>query len=282
VASTNWSQSVTLSLGTNTFTVIAIDASANLNTATQTVHAVLLPNHPPQITAGLSVTNALVNIGNTSVVVAGETNTFSVSATDVDGNLLDYQWVFGDGNNANTLIGTVGHVYTNDCGPYNASVMVSDGQVSTNSGRTVIVACQMQITKMQVKLSFSKPNADSCSLTANIVLPNGFTTAGKSMTLDIGGAQSSFTLDAKGKGVNAQGSCGFKFNKKTGGWTISVKLAKTNLQDAWEDDGLANTTLPKTGTSVTLTVAVLVDDEAFAADRTLLYKTTAGKSGSAK
>jgi PKD repeat protein len=281
-AGTNWSQSVTLSLGTNTFAVIAIDASPKLNAATQTVHAVLLPNHPPQITAGLSVTNALLNVGNTSVVVANDTNMFAVSATDVDGNLLNYQWDFGDGRNGNSLVAIVGHVYTNDCGPYNASVTVSDGQVSTNSGRTVIVACQMQITKMQVKLSFSKPNADSCSLTANIVLPNGFTTAGKSVTLNISGAQSSFTLDAKGKGVNAQGSCGFKFNKKTGGWTISVKLGKTNLQDAWADDGLANTTLPKTGTSVTLTVAVLVDDEAFAADRTLLYRTAAGKSGSAK
>jgi PKD repeat protein len=284
VISTNWSQSVTLSEGTNTFTVIATDASINLNTTTQTVHAVLLVNHPPQITAELVVTNALINNGTMSVVVAGDTNIFSVSATDADGNALNYEWAFGDGHGGNSSVSIVGHVYTNECGPYNASVTVSDGELSTNSTRTVVVACEMQITKMQAKLSFSKSNADSCSFTANIALPGGFNLASKTVTVSMGGAQSSFTLDAKGKGKgkNALGTCSFKYNKKTSNWTISVKLGKTNLQDEWADDGFVNATVAKPGTSVVLTTAVLIDNEAFAADKTLLYTATAGKSGSAR
>jgi PKD repeat protein len=284
VAGTNWSRSVTLSEGTNTFTVIATDASVSLNTATQTVHAVLMVNHPPQITAELVVTNALINNGTTSVVVAGDTNIFLVSATEPDGNSLNYQWAFGDGHGGNSSVHIVGHVYTNDCGPYNASVTVSDSELSTNSTRTVVVACDMQITKMQTKLSFSKSNADSCSFTASIGLPTGFNLAGKAVTVSIGGAQSSFTLDAKGKGkgVNAQGSCAFKFNKKTSDWTISVKFGKTNLLEYLAGAGLVNATVAKPGTNVVLTTAVLIDNEAFATDKTLVYTATAGKSGSAR
>ncbi len=284
VVGTNWSRSVTLSEGTNTFIVIATDASIDLNTTTQTVHAVLMVNHPPRITAELVVTNALINSGATSVVVAGDTNIFSVSADDTDGNALNYEWVFGDGHGGNSSVFIVGHVYTNDCGPYNASVTVSDGELSTNSTRTVVVACEMQIPKMQAKLSFSKSNADSCGFTANIALPAEFNLASKTLAVSIGGAQSSFTLDAKGKGKgkNALGTCSFKFNKKTSDWTIRVKLSKTNLQEYWADDGFVNATVAKPGTNVVLTTAVLIDNEAFAADKTLLYTATLGKSGSAK
>ena len=286
LAATNWSRSVTLSPGTNTITVIAMDNSANLNAATQVVHAVLnsvIPtNHPPQITTGASVTNALLQIGSIAVVMADETNTFTVSATDADNDTLDYQWVFGDGVNTNTAIGTVDHVSTNECGPYNASVTVSDGQASTNSELTVVVACQMQIGKMQVKLNFRKPSADSCSLAANIVLPNGFAPAGKPVTLNIGGAQTSFTLDAKGRGVNVQGTCKLSFNKKANDWTMKVTLSKTSLQAEWADEGLVNADVPKRGTPVTFTVIVLVDNEGFAADKSLMYTAKAGKSGNAK
>jgi PKD repeat protein len=284
VVSTNWSKSVTLSSGTNTLTVIATDASANLNTATQIVHAVFAPptNNIPQIVAGLSVTNSLLQTGTVAVVVADETNTLTVAATDADGDILDYQWIFGDGQSTNTLLGVVAHVYTNACGPYNASVTVSDGQASTNSDLTVSLACQLQITKLQAKVNFKKSDADSCNLIADIVLPDGFDPTGKSLTVNIGGAQSSFILDTKNKGRNAQGQCSLKFNRKTSDWTVKVSLNKTSLQAAWLDEGLADTTTSKTGTEVTMTVVVLVGNESFIADKTLLYKAKEGKSGTAK
>jgi PKD repeat protein len=285
VVSTNWSKSVTLSSGTNTLTVIATDASANLNTATQIVHAVFVPptNNIPQIITGLSVTNALLQTGTVAVVVADETNTFTVAATDADNDVLDYQWVFGDGQSTNTLLGVVAHVYTNDCGPYAASVTVNDGQATTNSDLTVAVACQMQITKARADLNFRKPDADSCSLTANIELPQGFTVPGKSLTVDLGGAEVSFTFDSKGHQVkNLQGTCSLKFNKKTNDWTVTAKLKKGSWQSRWSEAGLGTGDVPRPGTPVTLTVIVLVDTEAFVADRTLLYTAKAGKSGTAK
>ncbi len=286
LAATNWSQSVPLSLGTNTITVIATDASANHNSATQVVHAVrssgLVPtNHPPQITVGLSVTNALLQVGTNAVVFANETNTFAVTATDADP--LTYQWVFGDNANTNTTIGIVNHVYTNNyCGPYNARVTVSDGQASTNSDLTVVVPCQMQITHMQIKLNFKEVSADSCSFNAIIDPLPGFIPAGKLVTLDIGGEQSSFTLNARNRGVNTQGSCSFSLlDRKSGNWFIHVNLAKASLQgQAWTDAGLTNA--PASKNPVPLTVVVLVGNEAFAADKTLLYTAKAGQSGTAK
>ena len=268
-----------------TFSVsLTVRGPLGSNTLTRSSYITVTTNHPPQITSGLTVTNAVLLVGTNAVVVAGETNTFLVTATDADSDPLTYQWVFGDGASTNTAIDTVDHVATNVCGPYHASVTVSDGQNSTNSQLTVVVACQMQITKMQAKLNFKKSDADACSLTAtNLDLPTGFTLAGKSVTLGIGGAQVSFTFDSKGHQVkNTQGTCKLSFDKKTSTWTMKANLKKTDFQSAWVDEGLVNADVPKPGTTVTLAVVVLVDNEAFMADKSLLYTAKAGNSGAAK
>ncbi len=288
VAGTNWSAAFTLNSGTNTITVIATDDSANMNTATQVVHAVLnamIPtNHPPQITAGLSVTNALLQVGSTAVVLVGEPIVFSVSATDVDGDSLEYQWVFGDGDRTNTTIGTVEHVYTNECGPYSASVTVSDGQASTNSDLTVAVACQMRITKLQVNLDFTKTNSDSCTLEGVFELPADYSFAGKTATLDVGGAEVSFTLPSKGGSAhNGQSTFSERtFNEENGLWTVKATLKKGSWQDAWAGQGLVNATIPSPGVFVQLQVILLIDNEAFVADQLLNYTAKAGKSGTAR
>ena len=289
VLGTNWSAAFTLVSGTNTITVIATDNSANMNTATQVVHAILNPvvtptNHPPQITAGLSVTNALLQIGTNAVVVADETNTFTVSATDADHDTLNYQWVFGDGASSNTAIGTVEHVYTNDCGPYHASVTVSDGHALTNSDLTVVVACQMQITKLQLNLNFAKTNADSCTVKGRFELPASYSFTNKLATLDIGGAEVSFTLPKKGSGHN--GSRTFSkptYNKKTGLWTFSATLKKGFWQTPWAEFSMINSNIPRPGVSVTnFPVILVLDTEAFMGTTNLNYTAKQGKSGTAK
>ena len=69
---------------------------------------------------------------------------------------------------------------------------------------------------------------------------------------------------------------------KTNDWTVTVKLKGGSWQIPWATAGLVNADVPKPGTSVTLTVAVLVGNEAFVADNTLLYTAKAGKPGTAK
>ena len=280
LSGTNWSEAVTLSLGTNIITVIATDNSANHNTATQMVHAVF---STVMITSGPAVTNALLQVGNVAAVVAGETNVFAVSAVDPEGVALSYQWSFGDGtSNGWSTLGTALHAYTTNCGPYTASVTISDGQATTSSNLNVAVACQLTITKLHLKLNFAKPNADSVSLSGTLDLGTNFNVTAKLVTLDIGGVPLAFTLNAKGRGANAVGSCQLAYSKKAKLWTLRANLAKGSWQTAWATSGLENTTVPKPGISVMLTVIAVIDTEAFAGERTMLYAATLNKSGSAK
>jgi len=372
LSGTNWSKAITLSLGTNIITVIATDNSANHNTDTQVVHAVLSPvsvaapvagfgasptngvaplqvnftdsstgtitsrswnfgdggtsmavdpshtytnagtfsvslsvvgpggtntltsanlitvtvspvNLPPVITYGPAITNSLLQVGNVAVVVTGETNVFAVIAFDPEGRTLSNQWLFGDGTSSGwSTLGTVLHAYTTNCGPYTARVTVSDEQATTSSNLNVAVACQLTITKLQVKLNFAKPNADSVGLSGTLDVGTNFNVTAKLVTLDIGGAQLAFTLNAKGRGANAFGSCKLAYNKKTKLWTLSAQLAKGFWQTAWATSGLENSTVSKPGVSVTVTVIVIIDTEAFAGERTMLYTATLNKYGSAK
>jgi hypothetical protein len=288
--STNWLAAFTLhSVGTNTIIVIATDNSAYMNTATQIVHAVLLEpstNPPPVIVTAPVVTNALLQLTNVAVVAQGDTNVFMVGAVDPGGYPLSYQWTFGDGTNSDWLTTNIAsHVYTTNCGPYTAGVIVSDGHAIARSNLTVIIACQLTVTKMQVKLNFAKQNADSASLTAILDLDAGFNLTNKVVRLDIGGTTNvTFALDAKGKGrgVSSFGSCKLAYNKKMKQWTLRAKLAKGSWQASWATYGLENKNVPKPGVWVAMPVVVLIGSEAFADERPMLYTAILNKSGSAK
>jgi PKD repeat protein len=288
-AGTNWTEPFTLSMGTNTITVIATDASANMNTATQVVHAVLnmtaATSHPPQITAGLWVTNALLQAGSTAVVLVDETNVFAVSATDEDGDSLQYQWTFGDGDSANTTTGTVEHVYTNECGPYGANVTVSDGQASTNSDLVVAVACQMQITKLQIRLDFAKTNSDSCTVQGMFELPASYSFSNKLATLDVGGAEVFFTLPSKAGTAHSGQSTFAKptYKKQTGQWEFSATLKDGFWQGDWADYGMIDSNIPNPGVLVTnFPVIFVIDTEAFVEMTNLHYTAKSGRTGAAK
>ena len=187
---------------------------------------------------------------------------FTVGIYDPDNNPLYCLWDFGDGVPGTNTDCDPCHVFTN-CGQYAVSVVVSDGLASTNATSLVTVACQMAITKMQVKLNFAKLNADSASLSAILDLDAGFSVTNKPViTLDISGAQVPFTLDAKGRGVSPFGSCKLTYNKKTRRWTLTAKLAKGTWRTPWGAHGLVNKTIPKPGVWVTMPVVVVIGDDA--------------------
>jgi uncharacterized repeat protein (TIGR02543 family) len=139
------------------------------------------------------------------------------------------------------------------------------------------------ITKLQAKLNFAKPNADSCSLSAILDLGAGYNLTNKAVTVDIGGTTNvTVMLDAKwkGKGANSFGSCKLAYNKKLVSWVLSVKLAKGSWQTPWAAHGLENKTVR--GAWVTMPVVVVIGDDAFADERPMLYTATKDKSGTAK
>jgi hypothetical protein len=238
---------------------------------------------PPAITAGPTVTNALVQLGNQAVVVAGETNAFTVTAVDPGGNPLSYQWSFGDGaTSAVTPLATALHAYGGNCGPHTASVTVSNGYAAVSSNLTVAVACELTINRLQLQPNFQKPNLDNWTLTAILALGAGFMPLGQALMLDVGDALVSFTLDQKGRGVNGANTVRLSFVRQTGLWTLTATLSKGAWHDQWAAFGLTNATINAPGIPVTVPVVVLVGDDAFVTDCALRYTATLGKTGWAR
>ncbi len=229
------------------------------------------------------MTNALLQIGNHAVVVVDETNFFLVTATDPQGLPLGYQWQFGDGaTNAPSPQGTALHAYGTNCGPFVASVMVSNAYASVTTNLAVAVACEMPVTKLQLKPNFAKPSSDGATLTATPDLGEGFKPLGQVLVLDMGNAQVQFTLNKNGFGVSTPDTARLKFNKHTGKWTLKVRLREGDWHTAWASYGLIDATIQSPGSPVTMPVVVSVGDLGFAVERSLNYTATTHKAGLAK
>jgi subtilase family serine protease len=151
---------------------------------------------------------------------------------------------------------------------------------------TGVAVAELTITNMRVKLNFAKLSADKARLSAaNLDLGAGYNLTNKVVTLDIGGAIVSFTLDAKGKGrgVNSHGHCRLAYKRKTGKWTLAARLVKGSWRTQWSAYGLVNADVPKTPTTtVTMPVVAMIDGEAFSAERSMSYTAKAGRSGTAQ
>jgi len=235
------------------------------------------------------VENPLLQLDTPAVVVGGEPALFDVAA---EGNALQYQWSFGDGGTSPwTNLSAATHTYAiTNCGPHTATVSVTDGQRSASNNLAVIVACDLAITKLQIGLNFAKLNADSISLTAKLDLP-GVTKVsqitGFPVVVNVGDVQVPFTLNKSGRGVSPNGSCGLVYTKPTkklpaGSWTATISLSKGSWSEPLAAYDMLDATTAKSGWGVTVPVAILVGNEAFATEKPLNYIATAGKSGTAK
>ena len=244
----------------------------------------------PAILTPPVITNALLVISNQFVIVVGETNVFNVSAADpVDNSLLRYRWNFGDGQTSAWSAAAVAtHVYsTNGCGPYTASVTVSNTQAAISSNLNVSAACQLTITKLLLGVSFIKTNADSGTLIAKLNLPgvtNLIQLTGATILVDIGNAQVPFTLDNKGRSGSVPRTCRLAYTKptktKAGYWTATIALSKGSWSGPWGAYGL-NSAAHKNDL-VIVPVVVVVGTEAFAIEKSLHYTTVPNKTGTAK
>jgi hypothetical protein len=238
-------------------------------------------NHPPVIT-GLSVSNAWLQAGSVVVAEADLPVYFTATATDVDGNLLSYLWTFCDGaTNGQAAV----HAW-DQCDPCPVSLAVSDGPATTMTNLTLAGHCDLNVTnkgaKAQAKLSFAKPDGDSFALAVLADLGAEFNPAGQPVTVNFGGAELTFVLDDKGKGVNYPNSCSLKFSSTTGLWAFKVKTKSGDWQTAWAEYEMTNETVAKPGRAVSVPVVVVIGTKAFTADISMLYTATAGKSGQAK
>ena len=274
--------------GTLTYNGLTIgatpDSALNYAIDTSTPGTVNLVVTEPEI-PGLTVTNAVLQVGNVAVVVAGDTNVFSVDTSDLASDPLNYQWSFGDDvTNDWSSFSTTEHAYGTNCGPYNVSVTISNDDVLVDRSFTTVVACQLNLTRVRPRVNFAKANLDRCIVLGTFDLPRDYSFANKPTTLDVGGAEVSFTLNKNGVGVN--GLSRFSkptYNKKTGLWRLHVTLKKGSWQTNWADYSMINSNIPKPGVVVSnLPVVFLVDTEAFMATTNLQYTAKYGKFGLAK
>ncbi len=285
VLGTNWFTDIALVQGTNAIAVIATDNSPAMDTSTQVVFAVLLPaptNQAPVIVSAPAVTNALLCLQDVCVVLAGETNVFSVEATDPNNLTLSYTWDFGDGaSSAASPNKIAGHVYTN-CGPYDASVTVDDGVYSTNASLTVSVPCTLDISSLKLQANFKKTGSDTCTIKATFTgMSESFSVSNAAVTLDVGGATAEIQLNKAGTGANRNGNARFSLNKKTDVWTFTGGL-KGDLKDSWETYGVTSNAVRNSAVTVPVLLILQTNTvESFYAEPPLNYNNPSGKSGTA-
>ncbi len=140
-------------------------------------------------------------------------------------------------------------------------------------------------TKLQIKLNFAKAGTDAIALAGTLPVPAGFGISGKKVVFDIGGVTHGFTLNEKGIGTDGKNS--FKIAIKASKGVVaaqtskySLKLANGSFATPLAAAGLANKS--DKGSSHTLRLSAVFAATIFQADKTVMYKATAGKTGSAK
>ncbi len=139
----------------------------------------------------------------------------------------------------------------------------------------------LTVTKLQAKVNLNpaRKNIDTCSLTASPALESGFNVANQPVMVDVGWVQEYFTLNAKGIGKGSGKSCKLSYTKKTEVWTLTASMKNGSWATLWAEYGATNTTTPKAGVTVQMPVLVVIGTNRFATEQSLLYKATAGKSG---
>jgi hypothetical protein len=142
---------------------------------------------------------------------------------------------------------------------------------------------ELDLTRLTIKLNFTKSDADTVQLNAVIPVPDGYTVAGRMVTVDVGGVARTFILDSKGLGKSDFGVLKLSVRAKKG--VVAAQdgkllfKVKGTFSDDLADEGLGSTAVA--GATVEVPVAVTIDGQARKKRPTLLYKATQGKTGKA-
>ncbi len=105
----------------------------------------------------------------------------------------------------------------------------------------------LSVSKLNVKLDFSKHGNDSIGLSGLILIPDGFKVSGQMFVVDIGGVVKSFTLDAKGSATSGGSSIKVPVKSGKAGTPLqiskySAKFSKGTFADTLASAGLVNAT----------------------------------------
>jgi uncharacterized protein (TIGR03790 family) len=152
-------------------------------------------------------------------------------------------------------------------------------------------AFELRVSKIAGTANFMHADRDGCSISGIIpTLPAGFDPAGVTVRLDIGGARVDFTLDARGKAHNVNGTLALnlkpaKRDRATrklvfqgGDVAFKAKLSKGTWSDDWADEGIdPNATM--SNTPMTLKVNFNIGGKVYVAVAHCSYMSKPAKSG---
>lgn len=271
-------------------------------------------SRPPEITSNVSATPKPGRIGK---VV-----TFSVAAMDPEGGELTYTWNFGDGTEGTGA--TVDHTYMAE-GSFTATVTITDesgksvtGQTSLNVrelrdqdndgypddletafgsdpnsnsdtplGLPAVTAPEtLTLLKLLIRLKFSATGNDQIKLKGILPVPDGFSPAGKTVVIFVGGVVKTLILDEKGaspKGSDDKYKMRIKSKKGVVAAQDSMFTAtfkKGDFAAAFADEGLTSTDVKK-GTRA-VEIMVLFEGQLYRITQGVSYTARTGKVGSAK
>jgi PKD repeat protein len=182
---------------------------------------------------------------------------------------VTFGWDFGDGTMGSGNPAT--HLYGAP-GTYTASLTATDENAAVATTTIpVTVAAPLTLRGVLVKLNFRRAGRDRIMLSGTLPVPAGFAFSGRQVTVDVGGATATFTLNAKGKGG------GFAISKRG---RFKMKRKNIDAAGALADEGLTNETVQNR--EVSLPVLVGFNDAFFQRTVTARYGAKAGKSGKAK
>lgn len=138
--------------------------------------------------------------------------------------------------------------------------------------------------KASIKLNFAKPDTDSIKLKAYLNIPEGFNPLGVPVTVNIGGIEQTFVMDAKGKASFGTDRLKLKVKSKKGVVAeqlakVQVNLKKGNFATDLADEGLVNGDVEA---PVTVTATIHYGDNAATAEIPLFYKSKADRNGKAR
>lgn len=262
----------------------AVDSDADISTGKTTTITLAAGDAVSNVDAGMltpvkpTVTSAAGASSNN--VFLGESIDFSVAATDANGNPLTITWDFGDGTTGSGA--SVSHTYTTP-GVFVATATITNGTLggTTKSSSVVSISARpITISKVGVKLNFSKPGTDAVSFSGILQLPAGSQVASQSAIVNFGGVTKTFTLDAKGGAKSAKDSIkiGIKGTAAQNA-KFAVKLTG-DFASALADEGFNNA--ENKSKPVQVAISLSVGGKLFATTTQMFYTSKAQKGGSAK
>jgi CSLREA domain-containing protein len=151
------------------------------------------------------------------------------------------------------------------------------------SGQQAGQAQSIDLSGSKLKIALAFAGKDSISAAGAMSIPAGVPLSGSTITFDIGGVIQPFTLDAKGKAQKTVGTTDFKLSMRAKGKTgepqtatFALKIAGTDLESKFSDEGLTSTVVKKA--PVTVVVTILFNATLYRQSVPLSY-TSDGKKG---